>query len=354
MNLDLTGRQQNILLAIVLDYIANADPVGSRTISKKYELGLSPATIRNDMAELEEKGLLVQPHSSAGRIPSELGYRSFVDFLMEKHLLSEDEVQKIKAINNVDTSNIEFLMEQSARVLSAISNSVSIIQFPEANNEFVKHFQILPLSDTMFVIVLVSNTGKVTDYKIKSDSPVDETFFSHITNYFNEQLVGIPISRLKDKLRQILKNNTEFDDIINIIYQNIGKFFDNKKNKFKFVGTSNLLREPEFIEKNKAHSIIDFFEEEENTNELSEIMGLINCEIDSIGTKILIGKEIKIEKLKDCSIIINSYKIGDSINGAIGILGPTRMHYGKSIAAIEEMSKNISTLLYDIFGFNNK
>lgn len=356
MILDLTGRQQSILLAIVLDYIATAEPVGSRTISRKYDLALSPATIRNDMSELEEKGFLVQPHSSAGRIPSEMGYRNFVNYLMQKDFLSDEDVNKIKAIREVNTSNLEFIMEQSAKVLSAMSNSVTILQLPDTNNELVKHFQLLPINDTFFIIVLVSNTGRVTDYRIKLDEPVDDVFFTYITNYFNEQLVGTPISQLHNNIKSILYNNGKYDNLVKKMCENLSNDSNYNKNKLKFTGTSNLLKIPEFTDKDRAHDLIDFFENDEQSVELLNVIDDLfsSKNENSIGeVKVLIGNEIRIEQLKNCSIIVSPYKIGDSISGSIGLLGPTRMHYGRAIAAIEEMTKNLSDLLTNIWGISS-
>lgn len=353
MSFNLTPRQKNILFAVVMDYISTAEPVGSRTIAKRYELGLSPATIRNDMAELEELGLLVQPHSSAGRIPSQLGYRNFVDFLMEKTSLSDFEVNKIKNIPSVNLK-LDSIIEQSAKVLSVLSNTVAIIQFPESNKEYVRHFQILPISSNMFVLILVSNTGNVHDYRVQLDSHVDESFFQYLTNYFHEQLIGTPINKLQSKIQMLIKSNFEYEQEIRKVYSSIRDYINNDKNKICVAGTSNLLKEPEFNETEKAHSLIDFFEDEENSNELSEIfMNLSHSLSIEQHPKILIGKEIKISQLQDCSLIVGSYKIGDELSGAIGLLGPTRMQYSKSIAALEEMTKNLSYLLTKIYGIDD-
>lgn len=353
MSFDLTARQKNILFAIVMDYISTAEPVGSRTIAKRYDLGLSPATIRNDMAELEDLGLLVQPHSSAGRIPSQMGYRNFVDFLMEKTPLSDLEVNKIKNIPSVNLK-LDSIIEQSAKVLSVLSNTVAIIQFPESSKEYVRHFQILPISSNMFVLILVSNTGNVHDYRVQLDSHVDESFFQYLTNYFHEQLIGTPISQLQSKIQLLIRNNFEYEQELRKVYSSIKEYLSNDKNKICVAGTSNLLKEPEFNETEKAHSLIDFFEDNENSQELSEVfMDISNSLANESHPKILIGKEIKISQLQDCSLIVGSYKIGDVLSGAIGLIGPTRMQYSKSIAALEEMTKNLGYLLTKIYGIDD-
>ncbi len=353
MEFDLTQRQQNILLAIVLDYIASAEPVGSRTISKKYELSLSPATIRNEMAELEEHGLLTQLHSSSGRIPSDMGYRTFVDYLMEKPALSDNEKDTIKSIQH-NTSKLELILEQSARVLSALSNTVAIIQFPETNKDFVKHFQLLPISDSSFVIVIVSNTGKVSDFLVKLEHPVEENFFNYLTNYFNEELLGISFSQLHRKLNELITGNIRHDNVLKNIYNTIKDNLNLEKSKICVSGTSKLIKEPEFTENEKAHSLLNFFEHNENSKELSEI--LLNSG-QVMGEKeeplILIGREIKISQLQNCSLIMGSYRIGNEVSGSIGLLGPTRMQYGKSVATLEEMIKNLSYLLTKLYGIKN-
>jgi heat-inducible transcriptional repressor len=350
MELNLTQRQQNILLAIVLDYIETAEPVGSRTISKKIDMSLSPATIRNDMAELEEHGLLTQPHSSAGRIPSDLGYRNFVDFLMKKPLLSNNDKEAIKNIQ-YNTSKLDVILEQSARIISALSNTVAIIQYPESNREFVKHFQLLPINDTTFVIIIVSSTGKVNDYRVHLEEPVDESFFITITNYFNEELVGTPVNQLQRKLMEMVSGNVRHDNILKSIYNSLKENLKFEKSKFSVTGTSNLLKEPEFGETLKAHSLINFFEKDEKDQELSDLFIEAGNSLSKEGEPvIIIGKEIKISQLQNCSLIIGSYKIGDSATGALGLLGPTRMQYGKSVAALEEMLRNLSYLLAKLYG----
>lgn len=354
MELDLTQRQQNILLAIVMDYISTAEPVGSRTIAKKYDLNLSPATIRNDMSDLEELGLLKQPHSSAGRIPSDLGYRKFVDYLMGKHELAQSEKEIIKNIQSNKASNLEQIIEQSARVLSALSNTVAIIQFPESNKDFVKHFKILPINEMTFVIVIVSSTGKVNDYLVKLDSPVSEGFFNYVSEYFNDEIIGTSMNILQKKLNDLVTGNIEYDKILRSIYNSIKENLSYEKGKIRITGTSNLLKEPEFLENDKAHSLINFFEGEGESKEFSDVFMEIGSSINKKPI-ILIGQEISITQLQNCSLIVGSYNVGDTVTGAIGLLGPTRMQYGKSVATLEEMTKNLSYLLtriYDITGKN--
>lgn len=354
MELNLTQRQQNILLAIVLDYIETAEPVGSRTISRKYEMGLSPATIRNDMAELEEHGLLTQPHSSAGRIPSDLGYRNFVDFLMKIPVLSEEDRDIIKQIQYNNTSKLDLILEQSARVLSALSNTVAIIQYPEGNREFVKHFQLLPINETTFVIIIVSSTGKVNDYLVHLDEPVDESLFISFTNYFSDELVGIPVNQLQKKLMEMVSGNVKYDNILKSIYNSLKDNLKFEKNKFSITGASKLLKEPEFVETLKAHSLINFFEQDEKDQVLSDIFIEAGNSLSGRDEPVIfIGKEIKIAQLQNCSLIVGSYKIGDTATGSLGLLGPTRMHYGKSVATLEEMLKNLSFLLAKLYGIKS-
>lgn len=347
MDSNLTQRQQHILLAIVLDYIATAEPVGSRTISKKYSMGLSPATIRNDMAELEDQGLLTQLHSSSGRIPSDLGYRNFVDFLMEKPILTNDEKEAIRAI--YINPRLDLILDQSARILSALSNTVAIIEYPESSQEFVKHFQLLPIHNSAFVIVIVTNTGKVNDYLVNLDEPVDESFFITITNYLNEQLIGTPVINLQIKISELIFHNARYDKILKGIYSTLKNNLIPDKNKISVIGTSKLLKEPEFLENEKAFSLIDFFENMDMVYELGDMLHE-NHPSKQNELKILIGKEIKIAQLQNCSLIIGSYNIGNKSTGSIGLLGPTRMHYGKSIATLEEMIKNLSYLLSKLYG----
>ncbi|GIW21733.1 MAG: hypothetical protein KatS3mg068_0740 [Candidatus Sericytochromatia bacterium] len=228
MIFNLTPRQKAILMAVIEDYIMTGEPVGSRTIAKKYQLGLSPATIRNEMSELEELGLLEQPHLSAGRIPSEKGYRSFVDYLMDNKTLDESELEMIRNINT-KIVNLENILEQSSRILSAILDSVSFIQFPEINKEYVKHFQVLPVSSYTFLIIIVSSTGKVSDYMIKTSFQIDEEHFERISNYLNKNLKDTPLSEVSKKLKKLINNDLNDDNILKNIYEGISSIVNNSK-----------------------------------------------------------------------------------------------------------------------------
>lgn len=349
MKLDLSSRQQSILLAIVLDYTATAEPVGSRTISKRYNLGLSPATIRNEMAELEESGLLEQPHTSSGRVPSEFGYRTFVDYLMDKPPLSEQEIEIIK--RNIDTNPfvLENIIEKSTRVLSGISNSLAIVEFPKGKKDYVRHFQLLALNENSLIIVVVLSSGEVINFRVQLEIPVDETLLVQLTNYFNEELRGTPIDTLKRKLGEIIFENEIHDSRIKDICDGIRNNLEyDDKGKFCIYGAGNLLKEPEFSDNEKVKYLIDFVEKAQKlTNVFDEIeqeKGLLNNDVS-----IFIGKEIPTEEFNGFSLIVGNYNVKNYARGSVALLGPTRMKYGKSVVVLEEFIKNLNDLLVRYF-----
>lgn len=345
MIFNLTPRQKSILMAVIQDYIMTGEPVGSRTIAKKYPLGLSPATIRNEMSELEELGLLEQPHLSAGRIPSERGYRNFVDSLMDNKTLEDSEIEMIRNINT-KIINLENILEQSSKILSAILDSVSFIQFPEVNKEYIKHFQVLPVNHNAFLIIIVSNTGKVCDYMIKTDFPVSEEYFERVSNYLNKNLKDTPLSEVDKELRKLINNN-DTDDLFANIYNSISDIMSsNNASKIKITGASNLLKSPEFNERDKAQNLINLFENDDISSKLSEIFG----NIESSEPIVLIGHEIKITELKDCSLVLGTYNLNGNLYGNIGLLGPLRMDYAKSVAVVKEMSSYLNNLLSKLYG----
>jgi len=349
MKLDLTSRQQNILLAIVLDYTATAEPIGSRTISKRYNLGLSPATIRNEMAELEESGLLEQPHTSSGRIPSELGYRTFVDYLMEKPPLSEHEIEIIRKNIGVNPFVLENIIEKSARILSGISNSLAIVEFPKGKKDYVRHFQLLSLNENSLIIVVVLNSGEVINFRVQLEIPVDDDLLAQLTKYFNEELRGTPIDTLKFKLGEIIFENSMYDsrikDICNSIRNNLE--YDNK-GKYCIYGTGNLLKEPEFSDNEKVKYLIDFVEK---AQKLTSVFDGIEQEKSRLNDEIsiFIGKEIPTEELQGFSLIVGNYNVKNYGRGSVALLGPTRMKYGKSVVVLEEFIKNLNDLLLKYF-----
>lgn len=339
----LTERQLLILQAIVDDYIRSAEPVGSRSISKREDMTYSAATIRNEMADLEELGFLEKPHSSAGRIPSQQGYRFYVDHLLMPHHLTKDEQAFVRSQLTEKLAEMEDVIQQSAKILSAITSYSSFVLGPEVFETNLKHLQIIPLSRENALILFITDTGHIEKHTILLPTGIDIGELEKTVNILNERLQGVPIFKLRVELHQ------EVAKIIEAHVQNYQQVLDllndaflmEKPEKVFYGGKTNLLIQPEFQDVEKARLLYSVLEED------SVIERLFRSETAGIHVKI--GQENELEAFENCSIITASYEIGGKHMGTIGILGPTRMEYRRVIGIIDYFSKDLTKLLTNLY-----
>ncbi len=339
----LTERQLLILQAIVDDYIRSAEPVGSRSISKREDLPYSPATIRNDMAELEEQGFLEKPHSSAGRVPSQKGYRYYVDHLLMPHHLTEDEELDIRSIFNKKIREFEEIMRHSARVLSNLTSYISLVLGPEVFEATLKNVQIIPMNNTTAVLILVTDTGHIEKQLISVPYSINASELERTVNILNDRLIGIPLYQLQEKLQTEVKNvlrahirNYE------LILQTLSTSFKvEKSEKVFYSGKTNLLMFPEFQDVETLRSLLMMLEEDTTMNRI--------LRSPSKGIRVRIGQENKLAAFEHCSLITASFTTGGRYMGTIGIIGPTRMEYQRVIGVVDSVSKDLTRLLTDLY-----
>ncbi|GAB7386303.1 heat-inducible transcriptional repressor HrcA [Bacillaceae bacterium] len=339
----LSERQKLILAAIVENYIHIAEPVGSRTISKREEINFSSATIRNEMADLEELGYLEQPHTSAGRIPSQKGYRFYVDHLIKPHLLSSVEIANLKNAFAQKMYEIEQVIQHTAYILSSLTNYTSIVLGPEVYQAALKHFQIVPMSSNKAVAIIVTDTGKVEHKVISVPEEISIGEIEKVVNILNTKLVGIPLTELKHRLYseiavEMQKHVDHYEKMIQAIEDAIRSRNDDR---VYLGGTTKIMSQPEFRDVEKVKGILELLEE---TDKVIQLFSL-----PDEGIQVRIGTENSIEEVSNCSIITASYHLNGKPIGRIGILGPTRMEYGKMIAIIDYLSKDLSRLLSDLY-----
>jgi heat-inducible transcriptional repressor len=328
----LSERKKRILQAIVHDYIISAEPVGSRTIARRYSLGLSPATIRNEMADLEETGYLEQPHTSAGRIPSQLGYRVYVDSLMEKVFLTKEEVMAIeKTLQEVKIQEIDKFIQQISRVISSVTNYTSLVFGPVIRKSAFKQLKVLPLEAGEGLAILITDTGFIKHKVIKLPPSLKEKELERMVAFINQRFFGLTIDTITTSLLKEVKH-----DLINnvgLLHETLNLIEDatrSEEGKLFLGGTTNILNQPEFRDVNKVKSLLSLFEEE-------ELLGALLGGASPKGIEVRIGEENKLEEFKDCSLVVTTYKlVGDTI-GTIGVLGPTRMEYARVIALVEHL-----------------
>ncbi|HIT73396.1 heat-inducible transcription repressor HrcA [Tyzzerella sp. An114] len=336
----LNDRKIQILKAIINDYIATAEPVGSRTLAKKYDLGVSSATIRNEMSDLEDMGLIIQPHTSAGRIPSDLGYRLYVDRLMNRSELTPKEQQFLHSVVSGNVSRIEYLMEETAKALSMLTNYTTIISEPVLKRTALKQIRLMPLDDASIMLIIVTEGNFVKNHIIHVNrAPSDEDLFS-VSVKINSILQGHTLEDINEHtIMALQKELKEYSGLLKPVLKAVQKTIRSAENvHLHMSGAKNILTFPEFSDVAKATEIFRAFEEKNN---LVSLLG--NPKDNDI--RILIGNEINIKEMKDCSVITTTYRMGENTGGSIGIIGPTRMNYNQVVSVLNEMVKNIESAL---------
>jgi len=335
-------RKQKILKAIVQDYIATAEPVGSRTISKKFELGVSPATIRNEMSDLEEMGLIEQPHTSAGRIPSDAGYRYYVDYLMDPVQLSEDDKKKINKEISTRLNEIHEVMEYTGKLISQVTCLTSLVLEPKTKNSVLKKLHFLPYEEGKAIMVMVKDNGKVENSVVDIGEDITPEELQILANIFNEKMSGTKAQDIKTVLLreiygELSRKRRMLDGILGILGRMVNEFEEVDEGKVYLGGALNMLNQPEFRDLDKVKDLFQVFEE---SNKLKELLNH-----DQQGLNISIGSENIEQVLKDCSIISATYHINGKQIGSIGVLGPTRMDYSRAITIVDYMTKSLTEML---------
>lgn len=339
----LTERQLLILHAIVDDYIRSAEPVGSRSISKREDITFSPATIRNDMADLEELGFLEKPHSSAGRIPSQKGYRFYVDHLLLPHHLTNSERLDIRSGFDERIRELEEVIQHSARVLSSMTSYISVVLGPEMFETSLTSIQIIPLSKGSATVIVVTDTGHVESQTIAIPDGIEAAELERTVNILNERLKGVPLYKLRKKLQyevaDVLRLHVRnYEHVMNLL---MASFEMEKHEKLFYSGKTNLLTQPEFKDVEKIRMLLNMLEEDATMLQI--------LKTPHTGVQVKIGEENQLEAFDHCSLITATYSIGGKQMGTIGILGPTRMEYRRVIGVVDTLSKDLTKLLTNLY-----
>lgn len=333
-------RKRRILQAIIDDYISTAEPVGSRTIARKYDLGVSPATIRNEMADLELLGYLEQPHTSAGRIPSAQGYRFYVDCLLSPQPLSDKEVALIDRWYETKTRRMEEVFQETAKILSRVTRNISFVLAPQFSQCTFKYLQFLPLDAERAILVVVTDTGFVENKVIEIPEGVAFEELQKIAATLNSRLAGLSFDRIKSSLlreikHEILPDRRLFDTALELLRQGLAT---ENKDRVYLGGTTQLLNQPEFRDVEKVKALLNMLEEEKL------LLDILHTQ-DNDGVVITIGRENKYSGIQDCSMVQATYRVDGQIIGTVAVLGPTRMEYGKIVSVLEFMHSHLGKVL---------
>jgi len=347
----LDERKRFILKAIIDDYIQSAEPIGSRTIARKYDIGVGPATIRNEMADLEEMGYLEQPYTSSGRVPSDKGYRFYVDFLMTNKELTKKEVSSVSSVFKKKINEIEDIIEQATKLLSDMTNYTSVVLGPQLKKSTLKHMQILQIDKRKALVVVVTNTGLVEHCFIKVPEGFKENELLRISNLINSRISGLSVDDITPSLLRELKTEIiNKGDIIDLVMEiAIQSLYSINQSKVYLGGATNLLSHPEFKDIDKAKDFLVFLEEKRTLYEI-----LTEEPFFSEDLAVTIGSENKYELVQDCSLITATYKIAGKTIGITGVLGPTRMDYSKVISIVDYITLIMNKVLSELLNANNK
>ena len=342
MDSELDERKRKILKAIIQTYLETGEPVGSRTISKYTDLNLSSATIRNEMSDLEELGYIVQPHTSAGRIPSDAGYRLYVDELMRE---KEQEVSEIKEMMIERTDKMEKVLKQVVKVLASNTNYATMITGPTYHRNKLKFIQLSKVAEMQLLAVLVIEGNIVKNHMITLQEPMDDDTVLKLNLLLNTQLNGLTIEEINLGMITKMKeqagiHSAVVGSVIDAVANAIA--VDDDEVEIYTSGTTNIFKYPELADTSKASELISAFEEKQELVDL--VKDTMNSE-ENTGIQVYIGNETPVKTMKDCSVVTATYDLGDGMQGTIGIIGPKRMDYENVVNNL----KTLKTQLDNIF-----
>lgn len=331
-------RKRLILNAIIQDYICSAEPVGSRTLVKRHRIGLSPATIRNEMADLEEMGYLQQPHTSAGRIPSPRGYRFYVNSIMEDYILTPAELNKMEELIAAAGISLSHNPRQLAKLLAAVTSYISLIAEPADNVQEIRHINLIPLTVASAICIIVLSDGSVKHHTISIPEGVGPREIDALAKFINRSLQGIQLKNINSRLLRELKaefagNLSLIDEIYNLVRHQLLA----DAQELVMDGATNLLNEPEFRDVDKVREIFKTLEQNE---QILKLMEADPRRLEDLAIKI--GPEIGLESFTDCSLVVATFNLTDR-KVTLGILGPSRMQYAKTIGFIRWLREYFSS-----------
>ncbi|MEG0181055.1 MAG: heat-inducible transcriptional repressor HrcA [Clostridium sp.] len=331
---ELNERKLDILKAIVKDYIDTAEAVGSRTLSKKYELGVSAATIRNEMADLEELGYLIQPHTSSGRIPSEKGYKLYVDSLMKEYELDNIEKNLIEESINHNMNYMNDLIHETSKLISKLTNYTTIAVTKNVSNlQNIKHIQLVGLDEKSIVLVIVTEKGDIKNTTLSTNIQIDQAKLNLISDKLTRKLSGKNISEIDEEFLNYIKYEiTENSLIIDKLIDSLNLGIEENNTSMSLSGATNIFNFPEFSDVVRAKTFLTMLEEKENISNMLKSKG-----IQKENLNIIIGSDNDCEVAQDCSIITATYNIDKDVVGKISLIGPTRMDYAKVYSILNYM-----------------
>ncbi len=344
MTQTLTDRDREVLEAIITDYIQSAEPVGSRTVSKKSKIGLSPATIRNVMTDLEEMGFLTQPHTSAGRVPTDRAFRFYVDSIVEVRKLKLVDRGRIEMGFQDEGMDTNEIMKRASSLLSLLSKQTGVILAPRFGSNIFKHIEFIKLREKTILVIIVCKSGEVQNKLIESDEHMSQDELDKYSRYLTEIMGGLNLVEARRKiLEEVKKEKVLFDKLMYRALQLSQKALEDEGGGDLYIeGKTNILQSPEFADLEKMRTLLQAFEEK------TKIVKLLDKALLAQGMQIFIGAENEFNEMKDCSVIAAPYFRENFTLGTLGIIGPTRMDYPSIIPIVDYTARIVGKILENI------
>lgn len=345
--MDLDERKLKILQAIIRNYLETGEPVGSRTISKYTDLNLSSATIRNEMADLEELGYILQPHTSAGRIPSDKGYRLYVDQMMlEKEEQLSQATQEVKEMQKIlleREDKMESILKQMAKMLATNTNYATMISAPQVKRNKIKFMQLSRVDKRQILITIVIEGNVIKNTMISVEEALDDESLLKLNILLNTNLNGIPIEEINLAMISRLKQQAGVhEEIISEVMDAVAEVIKEDEDiEIYTSGANNIFKYPELSDNQRASELITTFEEKQL---LTELVNETLTEQNSTGIQVYIGNETPVKTMKDCSVVTATYELEEGMKGTIGIIGPRRMDYDKVISTLKTLKSQLDTI----------
>ena len=338
----LNERKRKILQLIIEDYISTAEPVGSRTIARKYDLGISPATIRNEMSDLEMLGYLEQPHTSAGRVPSAQAYRFYVDSLVEPGSLTDNDMALINSWYKERRRSIDEIFQSTAKILSRMTQNVSMVLANKDAGAAFRYIKFLPLDNNHAILCIITDDGNVDNCVVEVPLGMSSEEMDYMAGKISRVLEGRDVADINGALldeihTDVAEDRVLFASLINTIKRMRSK---HQQQKVFLGGTKQILSQPEFQDVERVKSLLGILEEEKVVRDLL-VAG------ENSGLRVTIGTENKFTGIQDCSMVQATYRLNGQIVGTMAVLGPTRMEYGKVITVMDYLHKYLKTMFED-------
>ena len=337
---NLNERSQQLFKVLVEQYINNGQPVASKTLSSDENINLSPATVRNVMSDLEDMGLIISPHTSAGRIPTPLGYRLFVDNLVTVKPLRGKAVESLRQEMGINETQ-DGLIAKASSMLSGMTKMAGVVTLPRREAIILRHIEFLPLTSNRILVILVVNEQEVQNRVIHTDRAFTESELTQTANYLNQEFMGKDLSQIRQSVLDTMKQ--ERDDMQHIMKMAI-QMTDNvveeqNNDDFVMAGQTNLMEYAEMANMEKLRQLFEAF------NTKRDVLHVLDQSIKAEGMQVFIGEESGYSAFESCSVITSPYKVSDEVVGVLGVIGPTRMAYDKVIPLVDVTAKLLGSLL---------